>query len=152
MVSEGRIPEIFLYSTLKEEMKKFEGKDDKYFNFLKESEENILNEAISVGGFISFIKRWFTGKDDDIEDQVMAQMKKVKTESDRDTLIDEIDEVLSNTKNMNNKPTIVARILGLDLIGGIWTAINRGNGSVRDFHAVLRKLKKEVEKMPLNKN
>ncbi len=134
---------------LQEEAETFQG--TRYGTLLEEKLE-VLEEGISIGGMKSYIKRYFTGKDDDIEDQIISQLRKVKSEKDRDELLEEIDEVIYNSRSMSNAPVVTARILAGGLISGIWTAVNRGNGKVADFHQGLKKLKAEVKKYKIPKS
>jgi len=134
---------------IREEAETFEGTA---YGTLLEAKLELLVEAISIGGMKSWLKRYFTGKDDDIEDKVIAQLRKIKTEKDRDKLLEEIDEIISNSRDLNNAPVVTARIISGGLIGGIWTAINRGNGKVADFHQGLKKLKVEVKKYKIPKS
>ena len=104
-----------------------------------------------VGGFWSYLKRYFTGVDNELEYQIKVQMERVKTEEDKRLLIDEIEEVIHVSRNMNSDPSIFSRILIGEFISVLFTLINKANGNVAQFHGALRALIKDIEKIKVSR-
>ena len=116
--------------------------------FLKKPNKNLLNESKlrGVGGFISWWKRFFSGVDFNIESAIRSQFHKIRTEEDKEEAIEAIDQIISNSRAINNKPAVTFAILSGALISGIWKAINHSNGTINDFHRALTKIKRRYKK------
>jgi hypothetical protein len=106
--------------------------------------EDSLNEA---GGAVSWVKRWYAGKDDAIMVQVRNDLKKIKTEDDRKKLLTELDTIKRRTDWSNN--SVLAFLAKLFLLGGllaiIWTQVNKSDGTASDFIKIIDELEEQVK-------
>ena len=104
----------------------------------------LLQEA---GGVFSWLKRWISGTDTNLLDELKSDIDKIETEKDKQAVLADIDKFLRQAKGLTGGQ-IAAFVLTNPILWGGIALIVRGlkaqNGSTKDYIEAMQKLRSEV--------
>ena len=103
-----------------------------------------LQEA---GGEFSWLKRWISGTDTNLLDELKSDIDKIETEKDKQAVLADIDKFLKQAKGLTGGQ-IAAFVLTNPILWGGIAIIVRGlkarDGSTKDYIEAMQKLRSEV--------
>jgi hypothetical protein len=101
-----------------------------------------LEEA---GGLVSWLTRWLSGSDTSLPDDIEAEIKKIRTEKDKDRILADIAKFRKQAK------TLTGGQLAAFLIGPMWVVlgivgrlIKKNNGTTEEYIKAMDKLEARV--------
>ncbi len=104
----------------------------------------VLQEA---GGVLSWLKRWISGTDSNLLDELRADIDKIKTEEDKRKVLADIDKFLKQAKGLTGGQIAAFVLTNPILWGGIALvvrAIKSNDGSTKEYIEAMQKLRSEV--------
>ena len=104
----------------------------------------LLQEA---GGVFSWLKRWISGTDTNLLDELKGDIEKIETEKDKQAVLADIDKFLKQAKGLTGGQ-IAAFVLTNPILWGsialIVRVLKAQDGSTKDYIEAMQKLRSEV--------
>ena len=104
----------------------------------------LLQEA---GGVFSWLKRWISGTDTNLLDELKDDIGKIETEKDKQAVLSDIDKFLKQAKELTVDQIVAVVMTGAVLWGGIALIVRilkTKDGSTKDYIEAMQKLRSEV--------
>ena len=104
----------------------------------------LLQEA---GGVFSWLKRWISGTDTNLLDELKDDIGKIETEKDKQAVLSDIDKFLKQAKELTVGQIVAVVMTGTVLWGGIALIVRilkTKDGSTKDYIEAMQKLRSEV--------
>ena len=104
----------------------------------------LLQEA---GGVFSWLKRWISGTDTNLLDELKDDIAKIETEKDKQAVLSDIDKFLKQAKGLTGGQIAAFVLTNPILWGGIALIVRllkSQDGSTKDYIEAMQKLRSEV--------
>ena len=104
----------------------------------------LLQEA---GGVFSWLKRWISGTDTNLLDELKDDIAKIETEKDKQAVLSDIDKFLKQAKDLTGGQIAAFVLTRRSRWGGIALIVRllkSQDGSTKDYIEAMQKLRSEV--------
>ena len=104
----------------------------------------LLQEA---GGVFSWLKRWISGTDTNLLDELKDDIGKIETEKDKQAVLSDIDKFLKQAKDLTGGQIAAFVLTRRSRWGGIALIVRllkSQDGSTKDYIEAMQKLRSEV--------